>query len=268
MIPIDTIDKLAATFASLESFGADLNETQWKTPTQLPGWTVQDNLSHVIGTERALYGLPESDHRASDLSNARNPIGEMNEHHVDLRRSRTGAEVYAEFVEIARMRLDQLRGAGEDYFATEAMTPTGPGTVADFLHIRVMDIWVHEQDMRRALAMPGDQGGPAAEHSLDRLIRTIPIVVGKRAATPEGRCVVIRITGAVERTIVTTVVDGRARMGGDIPDDVLCDITMDSDVFLQLATGRGEPARLAATCTVSGDADHGHAVLTRFNMMI
>jgi hypothetical protein len=43
---------------------------------------------------------------------------------------------------------------------------------------------------------------------------------------------------------------------------------MDSDVFLQLATGRGEPAALAAQCTVSGDAEHASKVLLQFNMMI
>jgi uncharacterized protein (TIGR03083 family) len=164
--------------------------------------------------------------------------------------------------------MEQLRTADDAYFATESMTPTGPGTVADFLHIRVLDTWVHEQDMRRALGMPGHRGGPAAEHTVDRLVRTVPIVVGKRAATPEGQSVVIRITGAVERTVVTTVREGRAHTGGDAPASPLCEIAMDSDVFLQLATGRGEPEALAAQCTVSGDAGHARKVLLQFNMMI
>ena len=268
MIPVDTIDKLGQIFDSLGSFLPSLTEEQWKTPTQLPGWNVQDNLSHIIGTERALFGMPETSHRASDLSNVKNPIGEMNEHHVDYRRTWPGAKVLEEFRDLAERRMEQLRTADEAYFTTESMTPTGPGTVADFLHIRVLDTWTHEQGMRRALGMPGHRGGPAAEHTVDRLIRTVPIVVGKRAATPEGRTVVVRITGAVERTVVTTVREGRAAMGGDVPADALCDISMDSDVFLQLATGRGEPAALAAQCTVSGDAEHASKVLLQFNMMI
>ena len=268
MIPVDTIDKLGAVFASLESFLPSLTEEQWKTPSQLPGWNVQDNLSHIIGTERALFGMPETEHRATDLSNAKNPIGEMNEHHVDYRRGWPGAKVLEEFRDVAARRMEQLRTADDAYFATESMTPTGPGTIADFLHIRVLDTWVHEQDMRRALGMPGHRGGPAAEHTVDRLIRTVPIVVGKRAATPEGQSVVIRITGAVERTVVTTVREGRAHTGGDAPASPLCEIALDSDVFLQLATGRGEPEALAAQCTVSGDAGHARKVLLQFNMMI
>lgn len=268
MIPTDTIDKLAAVFDSLDEFLPRLTEEQWKTASQLPGWTVQDNLSHIVGTERALYGLPETDHRASDLSHVRNPIGEMNEHHVDLRRHQSGAEVLAEFHEVARLRIEQLRTADDAYFATEAMTPTGPGTVADFLHIRVLDCWMHEQDMRRAVGMPGHLGGPAAEHTIDRLIRTIPIVVGKRAGTPEGDSVVIDITGAVKRHVVTTVRDGRATIVDAPPSPPLATVTMDSDTFLQLAGGRATHTELTDGWTISGDVDLGTRVVASFNMMI
>ena len=268
MIPVDLIDMTEHIFASLDELCSRLTEEQWKTPSQLPRWTVQDNLSHIIGTERAMVGLPEPGHRSSDMSDVHNPIGEMNEHHVDYRRGWPGSKVLEEFRDVAARRIAQLRSAGEDYFATPEMTPTGPGTKGDFLHIRVMDIWVHEQDMRRAAGIPGNQGSPEAGHSLDRLIRTVPIVVGKRAATPEGGCVVLDITGAVQRTVVTTVVDGRARMGGDPPADPICAISLDSDVFLQLATGRGNPAGLAEQCNVKGDAAHAQRVLLQFNMMI
>ena len=268
MIPVDLIDMTAHTFASIQEFCAGLSEEQWKTASQLPRWTVQDNLSHIIGTERMMLGLPETEHRSPDMSQVHNPIGEMNEHHVDLRRDWPGTKVLEEFRDIAARRMEQLRSAGEDYFATPEMTPTGPGTIGDFLHIRVMDIWVHEQDMRRVVGRPGNQDSPEAGHSLDRLIRTVPIVIGKRAATPEGQTVVINVTGPVTRSIVTTVRDGRAQMGGDPPADALCTVSMDSDVFLQLSTGRGDATGLARQCTVSGDAAHAQKVLTNFNMMI
>ena len=115
-----------------------------------------------------------------------------------------------EWREITARRVATLRSAGDEYFDQPAMTPTGPGTLADFLHIRVLDIWVHEQDMRRAVGRPGNEQGSAAEHTIDRLIRTIPIVVGKRAATPDGETVVIELTGPVVRTLTVLVTGGRA----------------------------------------------------------
>ncbi len=268
MIPTETINKLAITFDSLNDLCTQLTEEQWSMPTQLPRWNVKDNLSHIIGTERVLYGLPEIEHKSNDLSDTHNPIGEMNEHHVDYRRPRTGAEVYAEFKDLAEKRINQLRTENEEYFAQSAMTPTGPGTIADFLHIRVLDIWTHEQDMRRTVGIPGHKGGPAAEHTIDRLIRTVPIVVGKRAGTPEGGTVVIEITGSVQRTVATTITDGRGQVSNVAPPSALCTITMDSDVFLQLATGRATDKELAGQFTITGDSELATKVVSQFSMMI
>jgi len=49
-----TLELLFDTLASIHNLCADLTESQFKTPTQCPGWTVQDNLSHMIGTEKSL----------------------------------------------------------------------------------------------------------------------------------------------------------------------------------------------------------------------
>lgn len=268
MIPHDTIDKLALCFASLTELGSQLTETQWKLPTDCPGWSVQDNLSHIVAYENAESGGARTLHQAPKFDYVRNPIGEANENEIDIRRSLTGAQVLDEWKEVAERRLNFLRTADESYFTKEVMTPTGPGTTADFLHIRVLDCWVHEQDMRRAVGMPGHLSGPAAEHTIDRLIRTVPIVVGKRAATPDGQSVVIDITGGVQRHIVCTIVGGRAALVIDEPEAPLSKITVDSATFLALATGRQTDQQLASKIAYSGDVDHGRKVTRALNMMI
>jgi hypothetical protein len=58
MIPHDTIDALAMCFTTLSELGSHLSEPEWKTATDLPGWSVQDNLSHLVAIERTLQGLP------------------------------------------------------------------------------------------------------------------------------------------------------------------------------------------------------------------
>lgn len=268
MTPHETIDKLASTWQSLSTLCQTLTEEQWKTMTQLPHWTVQDNLSHLIAFEANFHGIPRPQHTAADKSHVKNELGSSNEDDVDVRRSLSGAEVLAEWNEITALRLEALRTANAGYFAQEVMTPAGPGTMADFLHLRVLDCWTHEQDMRRTLHLPGHQSGPSAEHTIDRLIRTLPIVIGKRAQTPEGQCVVIRITGHVTRVIALTMIDGRAQMSNDETASSLCDISMESDVFLQLATGRAGYEELSKEIQISGDTAHAERVLTQFNMMI
>lgn len=273
MIPTDTIDKLAECFASISELGAQLSEDEWKRPTDLAGWTVQDNLAHLVGIERILEGLPGTVHTAPESPHVKNPIGAANENEIDSRRHLSGAEVLAEWNDIAARRLATLRSADAAYFEAPTMTPTGPGTAADFLHIRVLDCWVHEQDMRRAVGRPGHLGGPAAEHTVDRLIRTIPIVVGKRAATPEGASVVVDISahpvhGGVSRHIVCTVTDGRAGISDTESDAVLARLSMDTETFLILATGRRSFADVQDRVMLSGDREHGRKVAEALNMMI
>ena len=50
MIPTDTIDKLELCWRSISTLCAAFTDAEWKAATELPGWTVQDNLSHLIGT--------------------------------------------------------------------------------------------------------------------------------------------------------------------------------------------------------------------------
>ena len=209
--PKDFVDMLTATWQSLSDVLAGLNEDEWKTPTDLPGWSVQDTLSHVIGTERLLEGLPAPEPLPGDPPpHVRNLIGEFNERHVHARRSRRGAEVLAEWEELRAVRQRTLAAAGEEYFAQPMDTPTGPGTMTDFLAARILDCWVHEQDIRRALDLPGTFDCAAAEHTIDRLTRSLPMVVGKRAACPEGAAVAIDLCGPVVRLFVCEVTGGRA----------------------------------------------------------
>lgn len=268
MIPTDTIDKLEETWRSLSALGGSLSEEQWKLPSELQGWTVQDNLSHLIGTERFLQGLPFTTHRSAAVDHVKNAIGEINEHEVDSRRHLAGAEVLDEWNELVEVRLATLRSAGDDYFDQQADTPTGPGTMADFLHIRVLDCWLHEQDIRRTVGAPGHLAGPAAEHTIDRLARTIPLVVGKRAATPEGGAVAIDLTGGVRRHFVAEVQGGRAKLVDTPTTPPLTTITMSTEAFVVLATGRRPFADLGDRVEISGDRALGERVLNSLNMMI
>ena len=266
MIPTDTINALEQCWLSLSEFGVSLTEAEWKTSTDLPGWSVQDNLSHLIGVERVMQGLAATEHRGPAADYIRNPIGEANEHEVDVRRSASGAEVLGEWNDIVATRLHTLHTADDAYFAQPAVTPIGPGTLADFLNMRVLDCWLHEQDMRRATGHAGNLSGPAAEHTVDRLIRTIPIVVGKRAATPEGKAVAINITGGVERHLICQVQNGRASVVGEASVPPLATIGLSTESFIVLAAGRRTSDRVDATTT--GDQELAQRVLSQFNMMI
>ena len=268
MIPNDVIEMLFDTWDSMIDLCRTLSEDEWKTQTECPGWSVQDNISHIIGTERMLEGLPASTHQSAKFDWVKNPIGGFNENEVDERRNKPGSEVLAEFEELIARRKATLSNAGDEYFDRDMITPTGPGTMADFLDIRVLDNWVHEQDIRNAIGKPGHDQAPAAVHTIGRMIRTLPIVVGKRAQTPEGESVVISITEPVRRLVPIGVNNGRAEFLSEIPANPLALIEMDSNTFIRLANGRCKPAQCADRISLAGDTQLGKVILENFGMMI
>jgi uncharacterized protein (TIGR03083 family) len=267
--PTRIIDSLTSTWRALSDVGAQLTEDQWKAPTDLPMWNVQDTLAHVIGTERFLQGLPPAPPLAGERpAHVHNPIGELNEREVAARRSRPGAEVLAEWDDLRALREQTLADAGPSYFAQPMDSPNGPGTLTDFLAVRILDCWVHEQDIRRAVGIPGNLDGPAAEHTVDRLIRGLPMVVGKRAACPEGAAVAFHITGGVERSLTCEVQGGRAAFVDTPSADPACTITVDTETFVMLATGRRPASELASRIVIDGERELGQSVVDGLNVMI
>jgi len=269
------VELLVDTWSATSVLLADLDEATWKSPSGLPGWTVQDVLSHLIGTERFLEGHPGAPDPGLEFDYVKNPIGEFNEFEVQARRELPGADVLAEWNDLWRQREATLRGADDAYFAAPAETPVGPGTTADFLAVRVLDSWIHEQDLRRCLDHPGRLDVPAAAHTIDRLLVGLPMVVGKRAHWPEGPLLRIVIDRGVERTIDLALTDGRAGVV-DTADEPAATITMSTSAFLALATGRTTFAELAAASpnevTIAADDEElapiATAVVEQLNVMM
>lgn len=266
MIPHSTIDMLEETWRSLSTMGLTFSEPQWKTATALPGWSVQDNYAHIIGTERLLQELPSTEHRIDKPDYVHNPIGELNEFEVDARRGLTGAQVLAEFNELTALRIRTLRGADDAYFARETFTPTGRDTVTHFLKMRLMDCWTHEQDVRRAIGLPMTLSSDSAAHTVDWMLQFVPMVIGKRAGAGEGETVVLTITGPVERVKWYTVANKRAAEIEAGMGDPTAGVAMDTETFILLAMGRAQSNEVRYD--LAGDRDLGERIVDNLNMMI
>ncbi len=256
------VDLLGSVWRSIDDLCADLSEQEWKTPTDLPGWSVQDNVSHMVGTERMLAGETPPEADLPETPHVRNQIGSFNEQWVHPRRELPGADVLAEFREVTDRRLDQLGAMSTDDFDEVGFTPEGEAPYRDFMQIRVFDCWQHEQDIRRALDRPGNLDSPAASHAIDRIIGAMGYIVGKRAAAPQGSTVVFCVEGPVER-VVAVGVDGRAALLDSPPPEPTVRITLDTETYNALACGRwsGEHARSGGRVTVEGDEALGRQIV-------
>ncbi|MFA5883168.1 MAG: maleylpyruvate isomerase family mycothiol-dependent enzyme [Acidimicrobiia bacterium] len=270
--PADTqlVDNLEEVWQRITALCTDLTEEEWKRPTAVPGWTVQDNLTHLTDIESMVQGLPRPDHEVPDgLEHVKNDAGVRNEVFVDARRAWPGAEALAEFVQVTGDRIAQLRAFSDVDFGAESWTPMGPGTVRDLLPFRAFDSWVHEQDIRGALDRPGGLSGPAAEAAMDRIVGTAGYVVGKKVAPTDGTVVVIEITPPLARTLVIAVEGGRARTLDAEPADATVRIRVDGDTYARVACGRADPAAVLAAGSVvfDGDGAIGRRVVEELNFL-
>ena len=157
----DIVPALISEWSAIDALLASLAPPQWATPTALPGWSVQDTVAHLIGTESALAGQapPPSGTDIRGLPYVRNDIGAANEQWVQGLRGESSAAMLDRFRAITATRRAALEAMSAAEFDAPSWTPAGPGTYGRFMRIRVFDCWMHEQDVRDAVGMPGHGGG-------------------------------------------------------------------------------------------------------------
>jgi uncharacterized protein (TIGR03083 family) len=243
---------LDAVWTSIDELLSGLSAEDWDRSTDCPGWTVKDQVSHIIGTESVLLGRPAPP--PVEGPPARNPMGQFNEGWVAERRGSKPAEVLAEFREVTAIRRQALAAMTDEEWAGLTDSPLGQVPYREFMLVRVMDNWVHEQDIRRAVNRPGHLEGPVPETALGRFTGSLGFVVGKRAGAPEATSVVVHLAGETERTLAVMVTDGRAKPS-PAPEHPTITLTMSPETYSCLAAGRwtAEEALSDGRVQVEGD---------------
>ena len=265
------VDMMEHVWRSIGELCDGLTEAEWKTPTDCPGWSVQDQVSHLAGSETGILGDPDPDHTPSEetLAHTRSEQGRRNEIVVDFRRPWAGAQVLSDFRAKAARRVEFLRSRSDDDFAAEMQTPIGPAPMSEFISIRIMDAWVHEQDIRRVVNRPGHYDGPAAAHALNRIIRAMPFVAARRAQAPDGATVVMDISGPSGRPLFIGVEGGRGRELDSAPDSPTVSISLDAETFGCLGCGRWNPEEVlhSGRVSIEGDTALGESIVRQMNIM-
>jgi uncharacterized protein (TIGR03083 family) len=130
---------------------------------------------------------------------------------------------------------------------------------------RVFDIWVHEQDLRRALDRPGDLDSPGALITRDLMLSALPRVVAKDAGAAPRSAVVFDVHGPMEfmRTVRVDA-DGKGSIDGSVSLGPSVTITLDWETYVRLACGRVRPEAVAERVKIEGDQQLADAVLAHF----
>jgi uncharacterized protein (TIGR03083 family) len=238
----------------------ELSEEEWSTPTDLQGWDVKAVASHIAHLESILAGNPEESADVGEPDHVTGMMGLYTEVGVVNRRDASPDAIINEIRAAATARHTQLL----------ADPPTDPHGKPDpifggvgwnwrtLLRNRPLDVWMHEQDIRRAVDRPGGMDSPAAQHTADYLAEGLGYVLAKRVGAPAGTTVVLEVAGS--RPLGFTVNDaGRGVRLDEIPAEPTTTLRMERESFIRLAGGRcdAEPGTIA----IDGDEELGRRIL-------
>ena len=233
---------------------------QWSTPTDLPGWDVHAIAAHIAHLESVMSGADHDDVEIGQPAHVHGIMGSFTEQGVVARRDREVDSLIQEIRESATRRHTQLLA---DPPADPTATADGFAAVMGWswrtlLRNRPFDVWMHEQDIRRAIGRPGNLDGPAAQHAADYLIESLGLVVGKRVAPPVGSTVVLAVEGS-QPYAVSVGDDGRARPMAEPPPGPTVRLGA-GPRFVVMAGGRRDPAKV----DVAGDERLAELIVDAF----
>jgi uncharacterized protein (TIGR03083 family) len=268
----DVLDGLFGCWDEIDELLAGLSGGQWLEPTALPGWRVQDVVSHLIGTESFLMGVPtpDPDCDVSALPHVHNEAGAMNECWVRHLRDEPPAAMLAKFRSVTSERRKALSVLDDDAWNQTIPTPVGVETYGRFMRVRTFDCWMHEVDIRCAvgvLATDEVLAGAPAEQALAEITSTLGYIVGKLASAPDGSRVAFDLTGPLQRTL-RVAVDGRAMVVDEFDRDPTTTIRLDAVLFARLAGGRTTAADNVNAIAITGDVDLGNQVVERLKFVM
>jgi uncharacterized protein (TIGR03083 family) len=262
------IDAWNESIEAISELVTPLAEGEWNRRTDCPGWSVRDVVSHIIGMECELLGDPRPIHTLPrDLYHVVDERSRHMEIQVDVRRHHTGAEMTSELEYTLIRRARQLRNEKKQPEAEVRDIMPGGNTITleDQLQDRAFDLWIHEQDLRRALDRPGHLDSAGAHVARDMMIAALPKVVAHDAGAPPNTAVVFDVSGPVEfmRT-VRVGSDGRGRVDGSPSLGPTLTLSLDWETYVVLAAGRVRPEAVADHVKAEGDAKLAQRILGAF----
>ena len=235
-------------------------DEQWGTPTDLAGWDVRAVASHTAHLEGILAGAPEETADVGEPPHVNGFMGLYTEIGVVNRRDASADAILNEIRSAATKRHTALL---EDPPTDAEALPSPifggvPWNWRTLLRNRPLDIWMHEQDVRRAIGRPGGMDTAPARHSAEYLAESLGFVLGKKVGAATGTSLVLDMEGSEPFAFVIND-GGRGERLPKPPEDPTVTLRMDRESFIRLAGGRcdAEPGAVS----FEGDRELGDRVL-------
>jgi uncharacterized protein (TIGR03083 family) len=242
--------------ALLETVPAEL----WTTPTDLPGWDVRAVASHTAHLEGILAGAPEETAEVGEPAHVTGLMGLYTEIGVVNRRDRSPDAIIDEIrAAVTKRHRALLEDPPTDGEALPSPIFGGvPWTWRTLLRNRPLDVWMHEQDVRRAIGRPGGMDTAPARHTAEYLAESLGYVLAKKVGAPPGTSLVMHLDGSAPYAFVVND-SGRGERLTDPPADPTVILRLDRESFIRLAGGRCDAEEGAVS--IEGDLALGARVV-------
>jgi len=234
-------------------------EAEWSTPTDLAGWDVKACAAHTAHLEGILAGNPEETAEVGEPPHVTGLMGLYTEIGVVNRRDASPDAILKEIREVVTRRHTALLAdpPTDGDAKPEPIFPGVPWSWRRLLRNRPLDVWMHEQDVRRAVGRPGNLDSTPARHTAEYLAESLGYVLGKKVGAPVGTSLVLNMAGSPPFGFE---IDENSR-GQRVtpPASPTVTLRMDLESFIRLAGGRceAEPGKVR----VEGDQELGERVL-------
>ena len=237
----------------------EVPEEEWTTPTDLAGWDVKACASHTAHLESILAGNPEETAEVGEPPHVTGLMGLYTEIGVVNRRDASADAIINELREVTTKRHTALLAdpPTDGEAKPEVIFGGVPWTWRTLLRNRPLDVWMHEQDVRRAVGRPGNMDSATARHTAEYLAEALGYVLAKKVGAPAGTSLVLEMAGSAPFGFEVDE-NGRGRRVPP-PADPTVTLCMDRESFIRMAGGRcaAEPDRV----TVEGDQELGRRLL-------
>ncbi len=226
---------------------AGLSDADGAKSTDCPGWTVKDQISHIVGLEQSLGGAPEPDVTLPDYDHVSGDFPIYMESHVEARRALPVVSVIDELTSMTPRRITQV----ENEVAQGDIEVAGPlgssRKLSVNMPIRVLDLYAHQLDIARALDRELPVDGHIADFVIERCFLAWNALLPRKA---EGAGIITLGIGTPHE--YSEDIDlGHDAEGESVPQAA---ITGSRDTMLKLAMGRGDLDQVLNEANVSGDS--------------
>lgn len=240
MIPLDTRSLFPVERRALREVLRSLSAADWAAPTVCPGWAVRDIAAHLVDDHLRRLSGSRDGHSGAVFENGESLpafLARVNDEFVRALR-RTSPRLLVDLLDHLGPQLDAV-WAGADLAGPADLDVSwaGPGPSPAWLDIArdYTEFWVHQQQIRDAVARPGADRPALLRPVLITFLHALPHTL-RAEARPAGTTVLVEITGPAGGRW-SVVSDGAAWTLTEAgPGEPAATVRMDQDTFWRLAT--------------------------------